>query len=56
MLTFLRSQTVAHQRPPWARYGGAFTGSAAEETARIVVVIEEIMSAIYRAPQVGEIG
>ena len=43
-------------KSPGARYGGAFTGSAGEETARIVVVIEEIMSAIYRAPQVGEIG
>ena len=42
-------------KSPGARYGGAFTGSAAEETARIVVVIEKIMCTIYRTPQVGEI-
>ena len=42
-------------KSPGARYGGAFTGSAGVETATLqVVVVEEIMSAIYRAKQ-GEI-
>ena len=40
---------------PRSRHGGAFTISADEEAARLqVVVVEEIMCAVYRTPQVGE--
>ena len=41
---------------PRSRHGGACTISAGEEAALLqVVVVEEIMCAIYRTPQVGEI-
>ena len=37
-------------KSPGSRHGGAQTGSAGEETATLqVVVVEEIMCAIYRA-------
>ena len=40
---------------PWSRHGGACTISAGEEAAHLqVIVVEEIMCAIYRTPQVGE--